>query len=126
MDNLDLDVVILAHVALTLGAAISVSPAYNLPIALYGLTVAGKSERQFAGLHTISIVLDLMVRRHRAFPSHRAFAALRGIHDERVKIDSDNSSTVARIGLDRASFDPEYHSRRHQHAAQGRYSSRPS
>ena len=60
MDNLDLDVIILAHVALTLGAAISVSPAYNLPIALYGLTVAGKAERQFAGLHAITIILDLM------------------------------------------------------------------
>ena len=80
MDNLDLDVIILAHVALTLGAAISVSPAYNFPLALYGLTVAGKAERQFAGLHAVSIVLDLMVSRslmQRSFQTRSALIAQR-------------------------------------------------
>lgn len=80
MEALDLPLLLQAHVALALFAAISVSPAYNLPIFLFGLASQSSVEgvrvvsrpnesregatdrNQLASLLAVSGVLDVMVR----------------------------------------------------------------
>lgn len=72
-DSLDLTRLVAAHTGLSLVACLSVSPSYNLPIALYGLVVVGKSDavgtagggaggdsvRQFTAILALSVVLDI-------------------------------------------------------------------